>query len=220
MKNLLYKERKLCVPLQTWVFVFLSFTIAIPTWPSLVAFFYPLAGFTVVFTLSNANRDLLYTSILPLRKKDIVKGKVLLLSYLEILTMLISVPFGFLKLFLMKAMPADQLYPELGFNFALYGFVFLVFGVFNLICIPWYYKKPEAKTALPFLISDLVAMLLIGLIMALFMIVPNLSEFINSYELPNLLTQLGVLLGGFLLFLGFTFLANYLAGKNFQKVDI
>lgn len=220
MKNLLYKEIKLCVPLQTWIFVCLSFTIAIPSWPSLVAFFYPLAGFTVVFTLANANRDLLYTSILPLRKKDVVKGKILLISFLEIMTMLISIPFGFMKLLLLKGLPEDQLYPELGFNFALYGFVFFIFGVFNLICIPWYYKKPEAKNALPFIISDLVAMFLIGIVMALFMIVPGLSEFINSYALPNLLTQVGILLGGILFFLGFTVLANHLAGKNFQKVDI
>jgi len=220
MKNLLYKEKKLCVSLQTWVFAFLSFTIVIPTWPSLVSFFYPLAGFAVVFILSNANRDLLYTSILPLAKKDIVKGKVLILSYLEMLTILISVPFGFLKLFLTKFMPADQLYPELGFNFAIYGFVFFVFGVFNLICLPWYYKKPEAKVSLPFLISDLIAMFLIGIIMIPFMVVPGLSEFINSYALPNLLTQLAILFGGFLFFAAFTFLASYLAGKNFQKVDI
>lgn len=220
MKNLLYKELKLCVPLQTWIFIFLSITIMIPSWPSLISFFYPLAGITVVFTLSNANRDLLYTSILPLRKKDVVKGKVLLISFLEIISMLVSLPFGFLKLFLQKGLPEEQIYPELGFNLALYGFVFLVFGVFNLICFPWYYKKPEAKVTLPFLISDLVTILLISFIMAVFILFPEFASYVNSYELPNLLTQIAILLGGLLSFLGFTFLANHLAQRNFQKVDI
>ena len=177
MKNLLYKELKLCVPLQTWIFIFLSITIMIPSWPSLI-------------------------------------------SFLEIISMLVSLPFGFLKLFLQKGLPEEQIYPELGFNLALYGFVFLVFGVFNLVCFPWYYKKPEAKVTLPFLISDLLTILLISFIMAVFILFPEFASYVNSYELPNLLTQIAILLGGLLSFLGFTFLANLLAQKNFQKVDI
>ncbi|HBB05634.1 MAG TPA: hypothetical protein DCZ41_03500 [Firmicutes bacterium] len=220
MKNLLYKELRLCVPIQTWIFVFLSITIMIPSWPSLVSFFYPLAGLTVIFALGAANRDILYTSTLPIRKGDVVKGKTLLLSFLELLTILISIPFGILRTFFITLDKEMVEYPELGVNIAMFGFVFFLFGIFNLIVLPWFYKKPEGKNSLPFIIGDLATMVLMGVIMTVFMAVPNAAAFINTFEGIALWTQLGILLVGIALFSLFTFLALLEAKKAFQKVDI
>lgn len=220
MKNLLYKELKLCVPVQTWIFVFLSITIAIPSWPSLVSFFYPLAGLTVIFALGAANRDILYTSTLPIRKKDVVKGKTLLLSFMELLTILIAIPFGLLKVFVTSIDTETIEYPDLGINMATFGFVFLLFGVFNLIVLPWFYKKPEGKNSVPFIVGDLLTIVLMGLIMTVFMVVPNLAAFINTYSGVALWTQIGILVLGIAFFSLFTFVAEREAEKNFQKVDI
>ena len=220
MKNLLYKELKLSVPVQTWIFVCLSITIAIPSWPSLISFFYPLAGLTVIFALGAANRDILYTSTLPIRKKDVVKGKVLLLSFMELLTILIAIPCGILKVILLSGDSEGMEYPDLGINFATFGFVFFLFGIFNLIVLPWFYKKPEGKNSVPFIVGDLVTMFLMGIIMAVFMAVPHAAEFINTFQGVALWTQLGILIIGMALFFLFTFLADKLAEKNFQKVDI
>ena len=220
MKNLLYKELKLSVPVQTWIFVCLSITIAIPSWPSLISFFYPLAGLTVIFALGAANRDILYTSTLPIRKKDVVKGKVLLLSFMELLTIFIAIPCGILKVILLSGDSEGMEYPDLGINFATFGFVFFLFGIFNLIVLPWFYKKPEGKNSVPFIVGDFVTMFLMGIIMAVFMAVPHAAEFINTFQGVALWTQLGILIIGMALFFLFTFLADKLAEKNFQKVDI
>lgn len=220
MKNLLYKELRLCVPIQTWIFVFLSITIMIPSWPSLVSFFYPLAGLTVIFALGAANRDILYTSTLPIRKGDVVKGKTLLLSFLELLTILISIPFGILRTFLISLDKGIVEYPELGINLATFGFVFFLFGIFNLIVLPWFYKKPEGKNSLPFIIGDLATMVLMGVIMAVFMAVPNAATFINTFEGLALWTQIAILAFGIGCFFLFTFLSERKGEKNFQKVDI
>lgn len=220
MKNLLYKEIKLCVPTQTWIFVFLSISIVIPSWPSLVCFFYPLAGLTVIFALGAANRDILYTSNLPLRKKDVVRGKVLLLSFLELLTVLISIPFAFLKNLLTATNPELVEYSDLGCNMATYGIVLTLFGLFNLIVFPWFYKKPESKNSLPFIVADLSVAFLMTAIMCVFIIFEDAAKVVNQYEGIGLLIQIGALLGGTLLFSLCAFLSDRLAAKNFQKVDI
>lgn len=220
MKNLLYKEIKLSVPTQTWIFVFLSISIVIPSWPSLVCFFYPLAGLTVIFALGAANRDILYTSILPLRKKDVVRGKALLLFFLELLTILVSVPFAFLKNILTAANPELIEYSDLGCNMATYGIVLSLFGLYNLIVLPWFYKKPEGKNSLPFVVADLSIAFLMTAIMCIFIIFEDAAKIVNQYEGIGLFIQIGTLLGGALLFFLLTILSDRLAGKNFQKVDI
>lgn len=222
MKNLLYKELKLTANFQIYIYCILCATIVIPSYPSLTAFLYPLAGFTVAFTLSGANRDLLYTAILPIRKRDIVNAKVLLISFLEIVTMLVSVPFGFLRNFFINLSVANGETPltDLGFNIALYGILFVIFGIFNLIIFPWYYKKPENKNFWPFIIGDIICAILIVLTMCAFMLFSSATEYLNTFAFPNVLVQLGILLGGFLIFTGANFLAAKLGGKSFQKVDI
>ncbi len=220
MKNLLYKELKLSVPVQTWIFVFLSVLIFIPSWPSLVSFFYPLAGLSVIFSLGAANRDVLYTSTLPIRKRDIPRGKTVLLCFLELLTILVSIPFALIKVFFLSGGEEIATYPELGINFAMYGFVFLLFGVFNLIVLPWFYKKADGKSTMPFVIGTLLTMILMGGVMAIFMAVPGASTYINTFSGVNLLVQLGILLVGITIFVLFSLLAAKLSEKNFQKVDI
>lgn len=221
MKNLLYKELKLTANAQLYIYCFLVVTIMIPSYPTLTAFIYPLAGLTIAFALSNANRDLLYTSILPIRKRDIVTSKVLLISFFEILTILISIPFGFIRNALLSLGVEEEVeMVDLGFNFALYGFVFLIFSLFNLIIFPWYYKKPENKNFWPFVVADIACFILLILIMMVFMLFESFTEYINTYAFPNALVQLAILLAGALIFLGSNILAAKLGGDAFQKVNL
>lgn len=221
MKNLLFKEIKLCIPTQTWIFVALSMMICIPSWPVMTSYVYVIAGFMPLFPIAIANRDLLYTSILPVKKKDVVKGKVLLMCFLELISVVWSVPFALLKLYTMSVTPPDQLYPELGVNPALFGFILLMFGMFNLIYVPWYYKKPGTKNAAAQLVSMFSCMIYMGIITVIFIAVPGLADFINNLaDVTSLCVNLGILAAGIIAFFGFSALANYLGGKAFQKVDL
>ena len=220
MKNLLYKELKLSMNVQTWIYCFLVFVLMIPSWPSIVAFIYPLIGSTIIFSLANANRDMLYTALLPVKKKDIVRGKVLLMCFMELFCIIISIPFGFLRLSFMELLPEETIYSDLGFNFALYGLVLMVYGIFNLIIFPWYYKRPDVKRVAPFLVSDVVAFFLLGIILVTFILLPDLSSLVNSFSLQGIIAQMSFFAGGIIVFLVCAFLSDYLGGKAFQKVDI
>lgn len=221
MKNLLYKEIKLCIPHQVWIFVFLTCLIAIPTWPSLVAFIYPMSGFLSVFPIALANRDLLYTGTLPIDKSKVVLGKVLLLCFLELLCLLVSIPFGLVRnLVLAPMVPAESSYAELGVNMAMYGIVLIGFGIFNLIYFPRYYKSPDTKNVLASLLAYFCALSFYGVCSGVFMGVPGAATFINSYSGPGLWTQLGVLALGIICFCLFNLCALKTSKKRFEKIDL
>ena len=73
MKTLLYKEFKLAVHPLCYIFVILfPFMIFIPNYPLFVAFIYVVFCYFILFLGSNKGQqsnDLLYTTLLPVRKK-------------------------------------------------------------------------------------------------------------------------------------------------------
>ena len=77
MKKLLYKEIVLCTNVQIILFAAFALFILIPSWPPAVAFIYPLSGLLTLFPRGLANKDIEYTSLLPIKKTDIVKAKAL-----------------------------------------------------------------------------------------------------------------------------------------------
>lgn len=221
MKNLLYKEIKLCIPAQVWIFAFLSCLIVIPSWPALVAFVYPVSGFLALFPIALANRDLLYTGTLPLEKRKVVLGKVLLLCFLELLSLIVSIPFAAARVFVLSPLlPPENTYSDLGVNLATYGFGILGFALFNLIFIPRYYKSPDSKNVLATLLAYFGTLVFYGVVMAVFIAVPGAASWINSYSGSGLWGQIGILAGGIALFVGANALAYKMGAKRFQKIDL
>ena len=76
MKALIYKEFRLAVHPICYLFVFLfPLMILIPSYPLGVGFIYILSAYPILFLGANKGQqsnDLLYSTLLPVRKKDIV----------------------------------------------------------------------------------------------------------------------------------------------------
>jgi len=227
MKNLLYKELKLCLNPQVIIFAFLSLLVVIPSWPSAVAFVYLFSGISTIFPRALADKDIIYSAMLPVRKADVVKGKVLLVTALEVFSILISIPGAIIKILLLDPMSIDssssaaeqasqRAYANsIAPNFACYGFVFLAMGVFALVLFPWYYRNP-AKINWPGVVSILAGILTMGIGIALQAFVPQLQ----NYDTIGLIVQLSVLAVGIAFFVLATILAEKKAEKNFAKVDL
>ena len=69
MKNLLFKELRLCVPAQAWIYFALVACVLIPGWPPIVGLFYVTVSVMIIFPIAHANRDALFTALLPVRKQ-------------------------------------------------------------------------------------------------------------------------------------------------------
>src|SRR5574344_885540 len=228
MKNLIKKELTLCTNPQVIIFCLLSALVVIPEWPSMIGMVYVLSGLSTIFPRALADQDIQYTTMLPLRKGDVVKGKTFLVAILEIGSLLFSIPFSLLKCFLIdpplladySAHGQEAYYYTLGVQPSLggYGYVLIAFGVFNFILLPWYYKNPQ-KVNWPPVISFFAAIGVLGIGIALeYMTVSYLS--FNKSTLLYWLIEGCVALAGVLIYVGLTFFAEKKAEKKFDKVDL
>lgn len=224
MRNLLRKELTLCTNPQVIIFCLFSCLVAIPSWPSVVAFVYVFSGIATIFPRALADQDLQYTAMLPIRKGDVVKGKTALISVLELSSLIFSIPFALIKIYLADPQtiagdPAGEVYTlAVEPTMSVYGFVFLAFGVYNAVMLPWYYRNP-AKVNWPLLWSMLIGFLVLGLgAGAKALIYFKLGG--DTGSLTYYLVEGGVLLAGFIFFVFLTIFGEKRAEKKFDKVDL
>ena len=148
MKQLLYKEYKLCLVSMVPVFYLFALMLLIPSYPYLVATFFTCNSIFFLFKQSVANGDLLFTALLPVPKSDVVKARVRFVVIIQMIMFLLLIPMILLN---------HRLYP--GGNPAgtdgsitLLGAALVLFTIFNGVYIPAFYKD-EHKTDKLFLIS-------------------------------------------------------------------
>ena len=94
MKTLLYKQLRLVCHPMTPVFCLFGFMVIIPNYPYTVIFFYVMLGLFFTFLNMREQKDIYYSAILPIRKRDTVKAACLFTALIEISSLVIAVPFA------------------------------------------------------------------------------------------------------------------------------
>ena len=215
MKNLLYKEFKLSVQPLTYLFLATAAMLLIPSYPYEVAFFYQTMGIFFIFMLGNTNNDLFFTALLPVRKRDTVRARFITVIILELLQMVASIPFALLKSRLNIA-------PNMAgveANLALFGVAFVMYGVFNLIFLPMFYKTGY-KAGMPFLVSGLVMGLVVVVTEVAINLVPGWNVALDSIKPAYLPQRLLAMAGGLMIFVVLTLLAYKLSVRRFERLDL
>ena len=152
MKALLYKEFKLAMHPICYVFIGLfPLMILIPSYPLAIGFIYLLSCYPILFLGANKGQqsnDLLYSTLLPVRKKDIVLARIftviiMQIAYMLIMSALYPVALAVNNSIVVEDTGAHLNVPGLGLN----GFVSILaiavigFAVADLIFFPIYYKN-------------------------------------------------------------------------------
>ncbi len=219
MKNLLHKEIVLCTNIQIVLFAVFSLFILIPSWPPAIAFIYPLTGLMTLFVRGLANKDIEYTTLLPVRKTDVVKGKTLYLCLIEIVVVILATIGGIIRIFLYKEpVNTDELqyFSSTKPTVSLLGFAFLSFGVMNAVLVGLYYRNPYKRLTGPNLISLFVCIIILAIGSFLIAFVPAFRE----YDQIGLITQISTLIGGIIFFILFSYIGYRSGAKAFANVDL
>lgn len=147
MKALLYKEFKLAMHPVCYAFIFLFPLMAlIPAYPLGIGFIYVLSCYPILFLGANKGQqsnDLLFSTLLPVRKKDIVLARIITVAFMQ-----------FVFIAMMAALYPVSSYIHTHFSevigISLKGFMTLVafaiigYAVSDLIFFPIYYRRGKS----------------------------------------------------------------------------
>ncbi|MCR4735722.1 MAG: ABC-2 transporter permease [Treponema sp.] len=218
MIKLLKKEIKLSLSAVNYIFLLFAFMFLIPNYPFYVSFFYYCVSVLFIFNNSELNKDLQYSMILPITKKDIVKARCLLVYAYEIIGILLSIPFAILN----TKIYFDGNPAGIDMNSGTYGLLLIPLTFFNLIFISMYYKKAE-KPRLPFFIASISYWLIYSILEFPFWINNEVNlKFIDNLDTINFIPQiqLPILFSGILIYILGFFLTYKISSANFEKVDL
>ncbi len=215
MSNLLKKELRLCLHPTAPLFLGLCALVLIPNYPYAVSFFYITLGVFFICLTARENHDAAFTASLPVSRREIVKGRVLFICCLEAADLLLCGLMVWLKGFI-GYMPNQA---GMDANLALPGEGLIVFGLFNLIFFPLYYKN-ITKIGVPFLIASAAVFLYILLAIVSTYAVPFVRDALDTPD-PACLTEKLIFVGAALLFfLCATLFVLSRAVRNFERFDL
>ena len=213
MKKLLYKEYKLAISPMFFLVPLLGVLILIPQWPYFVALMYCFfITIPNIFMTGKAQNDIGFSVMLPVRKRDVVKSKILAVIGIELLHILVAAVFAAIN---------TALYKEGNFlmdaNVAFFGFSFVMFAVFNIIFFPMFYKTAD-KVGLPTVIALTAAIIFAAAVEIYVQITPAAAAVLDGTQ--HTLLQLPVLLGGIVVFVLLDALAIRMSANRFEKIDL
>ena len=215
MKNLLYKEFRLVIHPMYYLVGLTAALLMIPQWPYFIAMMY-IFFITIpnVFSGSKTQNDIGFTVMLPIRKGDAVKARVLSIVSLELIQIAASAVFAILNIILYRA-ENFLLDP----NVAFFGLTFAMYGLFNLIFFPMFYKTAY-KIGGPTLAAVIVVVLFALGIEMVVLLLPGAKYVLDGFNGDALIRQLPVLAGGIAIYALLTWLACRISVKRFEKLDL
>lgn len=226
MKALIYKELKLSMHPICYIFIVLfPFMFLIPSYPLGIGFIYVLTCYPILFLGANKGQqsnDLLYSTLLPVRKKDIVMARIITVILMQLAFILVMSALYPLARIINESIrqaaekPEEYAIPGLGLNsyVLLLAIAIIGYAIADLIFFPIYYKKGKSIvmstlfTILGFVVY--ICALTIGL-----PYIPGL-EILNNLHIG---IQLGALAGALLISFIFHLVVYKASSKRLEKVD-
>ena len=228
MKALLYKEFKLAMHPMCYIFVAVfPLMILIPSYPIAIGFIYVLSFYPVLFLGANKGQqsnDLLFSTLLPVRKKDIVLARIctvviMQLAFIIIMTCFYPVASIARDAIAQEAIAAGQSVPtDAGFGLNAYtsclAFAIIGYALADLIYFSIYYRRGKSIVA-----STLLTILGFIAYLGTFTIgLPYVPAY-GSFFSGNIWIQIGFLVIALVVSFLLHIVVYKVSSKELEKVD-
>ena len=220
MKALIYKELKLAMHPICYVFIAaFPLMILIPSYPLGIGFIYILACYPILFLGANKGQqsnDLLYSTLLPVRKKDIVLARIITVLLMQASFMIILSALYPLARFINELMKGEVTTPGLGLDsyVLLLSFAIIGYALADLIFFPIYYKKGKS-IVMSTLFTIIGFVIYIGITTIGLPYIPGL-EILNHLHIG---IQFGIFAISLLITFALHFAVYIISSKRLEKVD-
>ncbi len=215
MKNLLYKEFRLVIHPLYYLVALTGALLLIPQWIFFVAMMYIFfIAVPNIFSGSKASNDIGFTVMLPVRKGDVVRARVMAVVVLELIQIAVAAVFAVLNIWLYRG--ENFLMDP---NVAFFGLTFVMYGLFNMVFFPMFYRTAH-KIGVPMLAGCAVIVLFAAAAEMAVLLWPGAAHALDGIGGDALIRQLPVLAGGIAFFALLTWLACRVSVTRFEKVDL
>ena len=214
MKTLLYKQLRLVCHPMTPLFCLFGVMVLIPNYPYTVIFFYVTLGLFFSFLNMREQKDIYYSALLPVPKRDTVKAGCLFVALTELASLVLLALFSVLAVHLQ---PGKDNLVGLDPNITLLAAGLLIYAVFNAVFLPSFYANGyKVGTAY------LKAVIPTAAVMAVCEALPHFPQltWLDELDRAAQLRQLPLLVGGILIYAGGMALTLRASEKVYEKVDL
>lgn len=214
---LLNKERKLCAsPLSRWFLLFGSM-VMLPGYPILCGAFFVTLGIYRSFENAGETQDILYSVLLPVSRRDLVRGKFLLCLWTESWGFLIMAAGTLLRMTLLRDASVYRANVMMNANPFALGMALVIFGLFDFVFLYGYFRTGYDHGK-PFLCSTVLVFFVIAASETLHHL-PGFGS-VNSFGFENAGMQGLLFLSGLAVFFALALTAYRLSCRRFERVDL
>lgn len=217
MSEILKKEMKLSASNLSYIFIAFGLMFFLPGYPVLCGSFFICLGIFQSFQNAREANDTVFSVLLPISKRDVVKGKFEFVCFIEMCGTVVMLISAIIR---MTVLSNAKVYREnalMNANFFALGMALVVFGTFNLVFVRGFFKTAYKFTK-PFICFIVVDFLITGVAESVHHI-PKLAV-VNSFGFKNIGIQLAFLAFGIIIYTVMTFTAFNGSCKAFDKIDL
>ncbi len=217
MKSMINKELRLAMHPASVMFIFLAALILIPNYPYYVSFFYVSLGIFFICLSGRENKDIFFSMTLPINKKDIVSARFITVLLLELIQLLLCVPFVYIH----NTYPAEIRSNQAGMdaNIAMLGIGLMMVGVFNYVFFTKYYKD-TSKVGAAFGFGAAAEGIFMLIAETFTFIIPFVRDRLDTPDPEFLVQKLIVFFAGIAVFILLTLLAYVKSVHSFEQLDL
>lgn len=217
MRDILLKECRLSASPLSFLFIPFGLMFFLPGYPVLCGVFFVTLGIFQSYQNAREANDMVFSALLPISKRDVVKGKYLFTCAVELCAMLLMATAAVVRMTVLADSTVYRSNALMNANLFALGMAFVGFGLFNLIFVGGFFRTAY-KFAGPF-VGYIIAVFLMICIAETLHHVPGLA-FLNAFGTEHFAVQLLLLGIGATFYLAVTVLSCKKACKRFEKIDL
>ena len=217
MNAMLRKEMRLSALLLTYLFIAFGFMTLIPGYPILCGVFFITLGIFQSFQSAREANDIVFSALLPVAKRDVVKRKFQFAMLIELGGFALMAALTALRMTVMSGAKAYVGNALMNPSPLFLAFVLLIFTAFNLCFVGGFFRTAY-KFGIPFLTFGIVTLVLIFIGEALHFF-PGLG-FLNTTTGERLGLQFALLAAAAVIYALGTAMSCRASMARFEKIDL
>lgn len=217
MRNMMRKEMRLSASLLSYLFTLFGLMFLLPGYPILCGVFFVTLGIFQSFQTARESNDIVFSALLPIAKRDVVKGKFLFVCLIELCGFLLMAIATVLRMTVLSEAGAYRHNALMNANLFALGVVLLIFGLFNLLFVGGFFRTAH-KFAKPFVSYIIAVFLVIGAAESVHHF-PGLDA-VNAFGFEHIVLQLALFAAGVSCYMMLTLVSIRYSCKNFEEIDL